>query len=506
MILAAAVLLLAPPPLGREDGALEVARAHRSGNGAAVLEELAELLRIPNVPADPKGLRRTAEYCRALLAARGARAELLEVDGAPPLVWGRLDTPGGAATSRTLGIYVHYDGQPVQTAAWTFPPFEPTLTTRALEAGGERRAFPGADEPIDPEWRVYARGAGDDKAPIVAITAALDALDAAGLARSSNLVFLFEGEEERGSPHLGEALARYADRLVVDAWLICDGPVHQSRRPQIVFGVRGVTTLELTVYGAARNLHSGHYGNWAPNPAMMLARLLATMKNAEGDVLIEGFYDSIDELTPGEREALASVPAVDVALMRELGLARTEGGEGAGLTERLLLPSLNVRGLAAAEVGEQSRNVIPREATASIDIRLVKGNDPVHMSALVVEHVRSQGYRVVDAEPDLEMRRKHPRIARITRSPGYPAARAPMDHPIADLLVAAAGRASGQPVVRLPSLGGSLPLYLFGGSDELPVVIVPIANHDDNQHAPDENLRIANLWYGIDLFALVFTM
>lgn len=495
-------MLLAGLASGLPEGSgVAAARAHRATKGARILREYAELLAIPNVPSRPLDLVRTAERARDLLAERGVRAELLEVEGAPPVVWGRLDVPGA---ERTLGVYVHYDGQPVQSEAWTHPPFEPTLVTGSLERGGVKRPFPEDGTTIEPEWRLYARGAGDDKAPIQAWVSALDALAAAGLSPTSNLVFLFEGEEEQGSDHLGEYLTTYADRFRVDAWLICDGPVHQSRQPQLVFGVRGVTSLELTVYGSSRNLHSGHYGNWAPNPAMMLAQLLASMKDEEGNVVVAGFFDSVEPLTDGERAALATVPDVDEPLMHELGLARTEGP--GSLTERLLLPSLNVRGLDAAEVGAKARNVIPNRAQAAIDIRLVKGNDPAHMVDLVVAHVKGAGYHVVAHEPSMEERRAHPRIARIDRGGGYRAARAPLDHPLADQLAGAMGRASGEPVVRLPSLGGSLPLYLFDGSDELPVVIVPIANHDDNQHAPDENIRLANLWYGIDLFAEILTL
>ena len=279
----------------------------------------------------------------------------------------------------------------------------------------------------------------------------------------------------------------------------------QSRRPLLAFGVRGVTSMELSVYGASRPLHSGHYGNWAPNPGLMLAQLLASMKDADGRVVIDGFHDSITPLGERERAALASLPDFDGELMRELGLARTEGG-GASLAERLQLPSLNVRGLASANVGDGARNVIPSSATAALDVRLVKGNDPAAMLALVEEHVRRQGYHVVRDEPDLETRLAHPRIARIVRGTGYRAVRTPMDHPIVPGLIAAAEAAAGAEVVLLPSFGGSLPLYLFEDVLRAPIVIVPIANHDDNQHAADENLRLANLWYGVDLFCGILTM
>jgi acetylornithine deacetylase/succinyl-diaminopimelate desuccinylase-like protein len=479
-------------------------REWRAANGPRILADYAELLAIPNVASDLENIRKNAEHIAAELAKRGVASELWEIEGVPPVVYGEAPAAGAAVT---LGIYVHYDGQPVDRSKWSHPPWEPTLYTRAMEDGGRSRPFPEPGEAIDPEWRLYARGAGDDKAPIAAIFGALDALASAGIARTANLKFFFEGEEEAGSEHLGEYMAKYRDRLDVDLWLICDGPVHPSRRPQLAFGVRGVTGLAVTVYGATRYLHSGHYGNWAPNPALLLAQLLGSMKDAEGDVTIAGFYDSTAPVGEAEREALAALPDYDDELRRELGLAAaaTEG-RGASLAERLLRPSLNVRGFVSGAVGAEARNVIPNEATASIDVRLVKGNDPGAMVELVEKHIESRGYLIVREDPDEATRLANPRVAKVVRRSGYPAARTEMGHPRVRRLIAAARHAAGGDLVLLPTLGGSLPLYLFNEILEKPVVIVPIANHDDNQHAPNENLRLANLWYGIDLMASVFTM
>ena len=494
------------------DPAVEAARTFREANGAAIITEYAELLRIPNVASDIPNMRRNAEWIRDAFAKRGVTLEVLSLpaehagaedpDSIPPIIWGRLDAPGA---TRTLGVYVHYDGQPVDPADWTHSPWEPTYYSAAMLDGGEPIAFPSADDAIDPEARIYARAASDDKAPIPCLLAALDGLKAAGIEPTSNIVFMFDGEEEAGSLHLGQYMDAYADRLQVDAWLICDGPVHQSRRPQLVFGVRGYTNLEITTYGAVRGLHSGHYGNWAPNPGMLLSKLLASMKDADGNVVIEGFYDTVEPLGDGERAALAKVPNVDDALRHEMGIGWTEGG-GASLSERMLLPSLNVRGLRSAGVGTEARNVIPMTATAAIDIRLVKGNDPAHMQGLVSAHVAKQGYHVVTRDPTIEMRRAYARIAKVAPGRGYRAARTKMDHPIVAPLTRAAERAAGGEVIQMPSLGGSLPLYLFEEKLGSTMVIVPVANHDNSQHAPNENLRIANLWYGIDLMAAILTM
>ncbi|MCG8433617.1 MAG: M20/M25/M40 family metallo-hydrolase, partial [Gammaproteobacteria bacterium] len=310
---------------------------------------------------------------------------------------------------------------------------------------------------------------------------------------------------EAGSDHLGDYMRAHEEQLKVDAWLIADGPVHQSRRPQLVFGVRGYTGLDITVYGASRYLHSGHYGNWAPNPAMQLSQLLASMKDESGNVTVRGFYDSTAKVGAAERRIMRTIPDIDAQLRRELGLHSSELNN-APLAERLLLPSLNVRGMVSAAIGAAARNIIPTQATASIDIRLALGNDPINMIDLVEAHVRRQGFHIVRGEPDEATRLKHPKIARIERRPGYPAARTATDSAFAGTVVKAARRVSGDELVILPTLGGSLPLYLFNEILGAPVIIIPIANHDNNQHAPNENLRIENLWYGIDLMGALFTM
>lgn len=481
---------------------LDPIRAWRVEHGAEILAEYAELLRLPNVARDAENIQGNAVRIRSELERRGVDARLLEMEGVPPIVYGELRVPDA---ERTLGVYVHYDGQPVDPDEWSSPPWEPTLRTASIDDGGVVRPFPEPGETIDPEWRLYGRAASDDKAPLPAIFAALDALAANEISLTSNIKFFFEGEEEAGSEHLGEYLRAARDRLDdIDVWLICDGPVHQSRKPQLVFGVRGYTGLDLTVYGADSYLHSGHYGNWAPNPAMMLAQLVASMKDADGNVTIDGFFDSTAPIGDAERRALDALPDVDAGLRRELALARTEGS-GESLGERILKPSLNVRGLESAAVGEKARNVIPIEAAASFDIRLVKGNDPEGMIDVVEAHIRRQGYHIVREDPDEATRLAHPRIAKVVRRPGYKAARTEMDLPIVEEVIAAARHAAGD-LVLLPTLGGSLPLYLFTDTLDKPVLIVPIANHDNNQHAPDENLRLANLWYGVDLMASLFTM
>ena len=502
----AALLHTAAPSAAQPAG--EIAQSYRRAHEAEILRDFAELLTYPNRSSDTEDITRNARFIRDLLSEAGAESELLTLDGAAPLVYGELEVPGA---TRTLGIYVHYDGQPVDPRNWTHPPFEPTLYSASMEVGGEPIPMPGPGDPVDPDWRIYARSAGDDKAPITAVLTVLEAFREGDVNLTSNLVFFFDGEEETGSRNLGRYMEMRAEALEeIDIWLFFDGPAHQSGRPQLTFGVRGSMGMEITVYGATRNLHSGHYGNWTPDTGSILAHLLASMKDRDGRVLVEGWYDTADPLGEEEQAALASIPDVDPTLRRELGLAWTEG-QGESIAERLLLPALNVRGITSGNTGALARNVIPNTAVAALGIRLVKGNDPAHLRRLVVEHIQGRGFHVVTEDPDMETRLRHPRIAKVTGGGGYPAARTSMADPFVQQVIGAASNAADRAfgpgsLVLAPGMGGTLPLYLFTDVAGKPAIVVPVANHDNNQHAPDENLRIGNLWYAIDLYAELLTM
>jgi acetylornithine deacetylase/succinyl-diaminopimelate desuccinylase-like protein len=497
----AGLLLVTSIAWGQTNPAAVAARKWRQAHERAIVGEFIELLAMPNVARDESNIRKNAAAVAALMEKRGVKTRLLEVAGVPPVVFGEIRVPGA---SRTVVFYAHYDGQPVDPKEWATPPWQPVVRNRPLEQGGDVVVLP-ASGPINPEWRVYGRSASDDKTPIIAIAAALDGLKAAGIAPKSNLKFVFEGEEEAGSPHLGDVIARNKDLLGGDVWLICDGPVHQSRRQQIVFGARGIVEMAITLYGPSHELHSGHYGNWAPNPAMMLAHLLGSMKDETGRVLIPHFYDGIEPLSEIEKRAIADSPDVDRDLMKEFALGSTEGG-GKKLVESINLPSLNVRGMASARVGAQASNVVPATATATIDIRLVKGLHSATQAQRVIDFIRGQGYYVVESEPDAATRMAHPKVARVTIDPGaYDAMRTSMDLPISQLVLKTADSARG-PVVKLPTMGGSVPLFMIDQHLHVPTISTPIANHDNNQHSHDENLRIQNLWDGIELMGALLAM
>lgn len=488
LFISARLLATEPADVAKE------ARAWRAGHEKEILGEFCDLLAVPNLASDTPNIERNARMIREMLKRRGLETRLLALRGVPPLVVADLPAPGA---KRTIAFYAHYDGQPVDPSKWKSGPWQPTMRDREERAVDWRAA--GA---IDPEWRLYARSAGDDKTPVIGMLAALDALGTAGVKPSVNLRLVFEGEEEVGSPHLAEYLEAYPKVLRPDAWVFCDGPVHQSRRMELFFGARGVTQLELTVYGPVKGLHDGHYGNWVPNPIVRLTHLLDSMRDEHGRILIPGFYDDVRPPSKAERAALAEVPDVEPELRREFQIGATEG-DGKPLNELLLLPALNVRGIEAGRVGRKASNTIQTQASASIDFRLVPDETPESVRALVERHVGAQGYTIVRDTPDARTRLKHAKLVKLTWGAGYPPARTPLNLSFSRD-VAAIMTAAGHEPVRLPTVGGSIPMYLFQRPGDTPVIGLPIANHDDNQHAENENLRLQNLWDGIEIYAALF--
>jgi acetylornithine deacetylase/succinyl-diaminopimelate desuccinylase-like protein len=476
----------------------DIVRTYRQQHEAAIVGEFAQLLSIPNHASDSSNIRKNAELIAMTLRERKVETRLLELEGAPPIVFGKLDAPGA---TRTVTFYAHYDGQPSRQSGWITAPFQPTLRLPDGSAA-DLRSLP---QRLDPQSRLFARSASDDKAPIIAIVTALDALQAARWQPNVNLRFFFEGEEEVGSPHLAALLRAYESELQTDLWVICDGPVHQDGSKLVYFGVRGATALDITVYGPNRGLHSGHYGNWAPNPIVLLTHLLDSMRDTQARILIPGFYDDVRAPTPAELRAVRELPDYDAQIKHDLGLARTEG-EPASLQAQLMLPALNVRGIAGGAVGAAAANVISSEATASIDFRLVPNQTPESVRRLVEQHVERQGYFIVRKTPDEAMRLAHPKIALLAwdNEGSYPAARTPLDNPMARHVAHVVEQMAGAKIVVAPTLGGSVPMHLFRGNANTPVVGVPLANFDNNQHAANENLRLQNLWDAIEIFAGLF--
>ena len=482
-----------PDPLARQ------VRAWRIANAPAILGEFAALLALPNQASDSVNIRRNAEAIRALYEKRGVKTRLLESPGSPPVVFGEKPSPGA---TQTILIYVHYDGQPVRASEWTMKAYEPQVLAGRLEDKAEQRSLADAAKPENENWRLYGRSASDDKAPVIGLVAALDALAAANTRVAANLKFFFEGEEEAGSPHLHEMLTRHKALLGADLILFLDGPRHQSGIRQVVYGVRGSYDVEITAFGPARPLHSGHYGNWAPNPAVRLARFLGTLRDDDGRILIPRFYDDVRALTAAERSALATVPNADAKLRDELMLGASEAGN-ASLSERIMLPALNLRGVVSGGVGGGATNAIPTLARASIDFRLVPSQTPAHIRELFEAHAVAQGWTIVhdSAEATPALRRARTKVLLLQWLDGYPAERTPLDHPLGRDVARIIERSAGDRVALVPTSGGSAPLYVFEQVLRIPIVSVPIANYDNSQHAPNENIRLKEFWEGIEMYA-----
>jgi len=481
-------------------GPAQVAAAVRSWRLAhqhAIMKELVAWLSIPNTANDKANIGRNAVMLVSMLHQRGFETHVLPIPGRGPVVIGSLKVPGA---TRTVIFYAHYDGQPVDPAKWHGTnPFVPALRTNTIDAGGRLIPFPPPGTPYQDDWRLYARSSGDDKSPIIALLAAIDAMRAEKIPLAVNVKLVSEGEEEAGSPHLEQTLMPHRDLLRGDLLISADGPVDQTGRPLLYFGNRGVMGVNIKVYGPLHPLHSGHYGNWAPNPAMHLSRLLASMEDKNGHVLIAHFYDGRIPPDPAEVKAIDAAPDNDARLKKDFGLASTDGN-GRKLLDLLTEPSLNIDGLQAGWTGAQSKTIIPDSATASLDMRLVKNITPKVQFARLVAHIRQQGYYVIDREPTMAERLRYPLIAKVTNDGGYPAAGTPMNLPVSLALVRVVNQSAGERAVVLPILGGSAPMYIFENIG-LPVVGVPIVNFDDNQHSPDENLRLGHFWRGMEIYA-----
>jgi len=478
----------------------QVVEDYVGGHQKEILSDLMAALDIPAVAADGVNIRRKAEFLQAELADRGLVSEILETDG-NPLVFGELSVPNA---TRTLLIYCHYDGQPVDPTKWRQDdPFQPILRDSKLSEASKVIDFESVDSFAD-DWRIYARSASDDTAPIIALLAALDALKASGIAPSSNIKVILDGEEEAGSPSLVPAIERYRDKLAADLLLIFDGPLHQSDRPTVVFGARGIITIDLTVFGPKAPLHSGHYGNWAPNPAMQLAQLLASMKDAEGRVVVDGFYEGID-FTPDDQRVLDEVPDDLEELKSTLGFSRADK-VGDSLQEAIQYPSLNVRGLRSAWIGDEARTIVPDTATAAIDVRLVIETKPENIFEKLLTHIEGQGFHIVTGEPDDATRAKHGRIVRVVHGGSTNAFRTQLNNAYAQQVVAAINAAWDGPIVQKRTSGGTVPIASFIEVLGFPALGVPTVNFDNNQHSPNENVRLGHFFNSIVTFAAIFTM
>ena len=452
----------------------------------ASLPDFFELLALPNVASKAEDIEKNVQWCEKAFAERGFITQRLSTPTVPLLLAERKFKKA----KKTVLIYLQIDGQPVNPSQWDQE--SPWIATvKEKQADGNWKTIPSPDwQKSDRSWRIFARSASDAKGPAVAFLAALKAMDDLKITPDYNIKVIMDFEEELGSPNLPAAVKTYSQALKSDWLIIFDGPRHVSNQPTLSFGARGICEITLTTFGPRNHMHSGNYGNYAPNPAFGLAHLLASMKDTDGRVLIPGFYDGVN-LTESEKATLKNVPDNETELKRFLGIATPEK-VAPTFQEALQYPTLNIRGLNSLYIGEKARTLIPAWATAEIDIRLVPSSDPDRLINLVKKHVEDQGYYLVKDQPTEEERSKYAKLAAIQSKFSYGSFQTPFDSPLGLWLNRAMVHTFQKEPIKIRMMGGSIPISPFVVTLGIPAVSVTTVNADNNQHAENENILLGN--------------
>ena len=310
-----------------------------------------------------------------------------------------------------------------------------------------------------------------------------------------NLKVILDFEEELGSPQLPKAVLANKEKLAADMLVIFDGPRHLSNQPTLSYGARGIATISLEVFGPRKPLHSGNYGNYAPNPAVKLSQLLSTMWKDDGRVAIKGWYDGIT-ITDDVKKILQKVPDDEQQIQKDFGISHTDN-IGNNFQEAIQYPALGILGLEAAWVGKERRTIIPATAIAELNIRLVKETDGDKMVSQVKQHIINQGYYLVDDQPTEKERMTKKNIARFNAEVSYDAFRTEYNTEIGGWLRRGMRKAFGKDPIQIRTMGGSIPISPFVSTLGIPAVSVPTVNPDNNQHSPNENIRLGNYIDGI---------
>ena len=463
------------------------------------IELYREFLSLPNDANYPDDILRMVDWMEPQFAARGFEMQRIPTAGSPLLYGERMSD----SASHTVLVYLQSDGQPTDPSAWfQASPYQPAL--KELD-GDDWSEIPwnSLDDEIDPDWRVFARSASDSKGPMTQFLVAMDILNEAGHELDFNLKVIIDTEEEMGSPNLPQAVIDNRELLSADLLLIFDGPPHASNEPTVKFGARGIVTITLNTFGPRVPQHSGHYGNYAPNPAFHMSRILSSMKAEDGRVIIPGFYDGVT-LSDKVRRILAAVPDDEEKIRADLGIAENDR-IGANLQESVQFPSLNIRGLSSGWVGDEVRTIVPATATAEIDIRLVKESDPDYLVGLVRKHIEDMGYYVIDRPPTNDERMEHPHIVSFTSNFSYAAYRPEFDEAAGRIARAGLRHLYGEEPILIRTSGGSIPISPFVDTLGIPAASVPTVNIDNNQHSPNENIRLGNFKEGIAMLVSVLS-
>lgn len=464
------------------------------------LESFREFLQIPNMSQDTAHMQANLTWAQNRLNALGFTTQVLVSKGIPHLYASAKENP----KLKTVLVYMQLDGQPVDPAQWHQEnPFVPVLK-RPVKNGFETIPWDSLAGKIDPEWRIFARSASDSKGPAMVFFTALEVMQRSGWQPGVNLKFILDFQEELSSPQLPQVIRENRSLFEADGILIMDGTRHVSNLPNLTFGARGIATVTLTVFGAKRNLHSGQYGNFAPNPVFALARLLAAMKGEDGRVLIPGFYEGV-QLTAADYRAMQKVPESSAAIQDQLGIAKAEG-VGSSYQEALQYPSLNIRGIQSAWVGDEVRTLIPAEAVVELDMRTVQETPGERQVALLREFVLDQGFHLIAGnEPSDEERKRYPKLASFQYRIGSQAFRSPMDSDFGAWLEKGMQKIFGENFVKTRQTGGSQPMAPFINLLAIPAVSVRVPNPDNNIHAPNENIRLGNYLEGIQTVLGILT-
>lgn len=461
--------------------------------------ELIDVLSIPNDATFPDDMEKNVKWCEKAFRSRNFETIRIETKGVPLLLAERKVKKA----KKTVLVYLQIDGQPVDTSRWfQKSPYIPVLKKQSTSGKWEELGNYGLAD-YDADWRIFARSASDAKGPVVMFLAALDAIADQKFTPDYNLKIIMDFEEELGSPNLPKAVTENAGLLKSDMLIIFDGPLHISNRPTLKFGARGIATLTLTTYGPIVPQHSGHYGNYAPNPALRLSKLLASMKDEDGRVTIPGYYDgiTIDDKT---RKILEAVPDDEDQIREKLQLGSIDK-VGNSYQEAIQYPSLNIRGMQSGWIDEKARTIVPGWARAEIDVRLVLESDPERLIKLIEDHIKDQGYYITDKVPTKEERMTHKKVATLTHEISYQSFRTDFDSEVGLWLRKALKRAFDEDPIMIRMTGGSIPISPFVTTLGIPAATVPTVNMDNNQHSPNENLRLGNYKDGIKTMIAILT-
>lgn len=460
---------------------------------------LKEILSIPNDAFYPEDIELNVKWCEKEFQQRNFTTTRIETSTVPLLLAERKVQKA----KKTVLIYLQVDGQPVDTSRWFQEnPYQPAL--KMQNDKGEWEEIPwGRIENYDDDWRVFARSTSDAKGPIAMFLAALDGTAEAKVSPNYNIKVIMDFEEELGSPRLPDAVTKNSELLKSDMLIIFDGPRHITNKPTLTFGARGIATIQLTTYGPIAPQHSGHFGNYAPNPALRLSKVLASMKDDDGRVTIPGFYDGI--IIDAETEKiLKAVPDNTEQIRDRLQLGSVDK-VGSYYQEAIQYPSLNIRGMQSGWIDEKVRTIIPGWARAEIDVRLVLESDPERLISLIRDHVKDQGFYVTDKVPTKAERMNNEKVATFNYEVSYQSFRTDFDSEVGLWLRRALQRSFEEEPVMIRMSGGSIPISPFVTTLGIPAVTVPTVNRDNNQHSPNENIRLGNYREGIQAMMAILS-